>query len=188
VAAGSVPAISIVERLLNWRLCRWQRQHRRQILALADQLYRLIPAARRRITGQPGNAAEQATVREQIFAACVATGLDMQRASHMSTALTAYLWEGGAMAYWVPCTAVDQGEAWVRWVAVLLLNRAAGGLETPEGRLLLPLGQEVTPQAIGILIYGMVGDDAYQEGLWDHLIAPVLVLKHWVQDRFLDAR
>jgi hypothetical protein len=139
------------------RFTRWQCQHLQHIAAVAVQLYAEIPAARRRITAQPGDAAEHAASRDRITAACSAAGIAPQGAATIGTALTAYLWGGGGRA--------DQVEEWV-WRAMLLLNRTAGGLQTREGRMLLPLGQEITPRAIGALMYKIIGDHAYPESLW----------------------
>ena len=146
---------------LNWgypgRFTRWKRQHLQHIAAVADQLYTEIPAARRRITARPGDAAEHVASRDRITAACTAAGIAPQGAATIGTVLTAYLWEGGGRA--------DQMEKWM-WRAMLLLNRTAGGLQTPAGCMLLPLGQELTPRAIGALIYKVIGDHAYPESLW----------------------
>jgi hypothetical protein len=142
------------------RFTRWQCQHLQHIAAVAVQLYAEIPAARRRITAQPGDAAEHAASRDRITAACSAAGIAPQGAATIGTALTAYLWGGGGRA--------DQVEEWV-WRAMLLLNRTAGGLQTREGRMLLPLGQEITPRAIGALtgeaLEALAGNGSATEGM-----------------------
>jgi hypothetical protein len=164
------------------RFTRWKRQHFRHIAAVAVQLSTEIPAARRRITAQRGDAAECAASRDRLTAVCTAAGIAPREAATISTVLTEYLWEGGGRA--------DQVEEGV-WRAMLLLNRTAGGLQTPEGRMILPLGQAMTPRAIGALIYKVIGDHDYPESLWWRAVTWMLATllrrsrrrrgsKHWL--------